>query len=57
MKHERLPKLFPSKTLAEMVIFSRQSSLEDEPPLHVNLSKLREESRIVRGIHDIYGGL
>ena len=57
MEHERLPKLFPSKTLAEMVISSRQSSLEEEAPLHVNLSKLREESRIVSGIHDIYGVL
>jgi transposase len=57
MEHERLPKLFPSKTLAEMVISSRQASLAEDKPLPVNLSKLREESRIVSGIHDIYGSL
>ena len=33
MEHARLPKLFPSKTLAEMVISSRNSSLKDAPPL------------------------
>jgi hypothetical protein len=57
MEQERVPKLFPSQTLAEMVISSRQRSLGDERPLPVNLSKLREAHRIVTGIHDIYGEL
>ena len=56
MEHEREPKLFPTKTLAEMVISSRKNGGEDRP-LPVNLSKLREEHRIVTGIHDIYGAL
>ena len=36
---------------------SRNRSLTDERPLPVNLRTLREESRIVTGIHDIYGSL
>jgi hypothetical protein len=33
MEHERLPKLFPSQTLAEMVISDRQRSIGDDTPL------------------------
>jgi hypothetical protein len=57
MEVERMPKLFPAKTLAEMVIESRNKSFGDETPLPVNMQKMREESRIVTGIHDIYGTL
>jgi len=38
-----------------MVIASRNRSLSDDSPLPVNLRTLREEARIVTGIHDIYG--
>jgi transposase len=51
------PGLFPGRTLAEMVISGRNRSTGDESPLPVNMRKLREESRIVTGIHDIYGRL
>jgi len=54
---KRQPKLFSSQTLAEMVIFSRNHSISDESPLAVNLRTIREESRIVTGIHEIYGSL
>jgi len=57
MEHERQPKLFPIKSLAEMFISSRKRSLEEDRPLPVNMSKMREESRIVTGIHEIYGSL
>jgi len=57
MEVEREAKLFPVQTLAEMVIVSRNRSLGDESPLPVNMHKIREESRIVTGIHDIYGSL
>ena len=57
MEAERLPKLFPSQTLAEMVICSRNRSIDDDSPLPVNLRTIREESRIVTGIHEIYGSL
>jgi len=57
MEAERNPKLFPPQTLADMVISSRKRSLDDDSPLPVNLSKLREEARIVTGIHEIYGAL
>ena len=57
MEVEREPKLFPFQTLAEMVIVSRNLSIGDESPLPVNMRKMREESRIVTGIHEIYGSL
>ena len=57
MEVERLPKLFSVQTLSDMVISSRNRSLTDDSPLAVNLRILREESRIVTGIHDIYGSL
>jgi len=57
MEVEREPNLFPAPTLAEMVICSRKRSLTDDSPIPVNLVKLREESRIVTGIHEIYGSL
>ena len=57
METNREPNLFPSQTLAEIVIASRKRSLSDDSPIPVNLRKIREESRIVTGIHDIYGDL
>jgi transposase len=57
MEVERAPVLFPVQTLSDMVIASRNRSLTDDSPLPVNLRTLREESRIVTGIHDIYGSL
>ena len=57
MEVERAPGLFPAQTLAEMVIASRNRSVGDESPLPVNMRKIREESRIVTGIHEIYGSL
>jgi isochorismate hydrolase len=61
MEVARLPKLFPAQTLAEtvtersrsMVISSRKRSVGDESPLPVNLRAMREESRIVTGIHEV----
>jgi hypothetical protein len=57
MEVERLPKLFLVQTLTELVISSRNLSIGDDSPLAVNLRTMREESRIVTGIHDIYGSL
>jgi transposase len=57
MEVNREPNLFPAPTLAEMVISSRKRSLGDDSPLPVNMRKLREEARIVSGVHDIYGSL
>ena len=55
MEIERAPSLFAAQTLSEMIIASRNRSLSDDSPLPVNLRTLREEARIVTGIHDIYG--
>ena len=57
MEAARLPQLFSANTLSEMVIFSLHRSIGDESPLAVNLRTIREEARIVTGIHDIYGSL
>jgi hypothetical protein len=57
MEAVRTSSLFSAQTLSEMVISSRNRSLTDDSPLPVNLRLLREESRIVTGIHDIYGSL
>jgi len=53
----QVSKLFTAQTLTEMVISSRKRSIGDDSPLAVNLRTIREESRIVTGIHDIYGSL
>ena len=55
MEIERAPSLFAAQTLSEMVIASGNRSLSDDSPLPVHLRTLREEARIVTGIHDIYG--
>jgi len=51
--------LFPLKELAQMVTESRRraESDPDPDPLNVKLKQLREEGRIITGIHDIYGTL
>lgn len=57
MEVNRESNLFQAPTLAEMVISSRNHSLYDESELPANMRKLREESRIVSGVQDIYGRL
>jgi transposase len=51
------PALFPVKELANMVTQSRRRAETDLDPLNVKLKQLREEHRIITGIHDIYGTL
>jgi len=55
MEMERESKSFPSRSIANTVITSRNHI--NDIPLHVNLSKMMEEYRIVTGIHEIYGCL
>ncbi len=50
---ETNPNLFAPETIAEMAIEARKT--KEEEPLNVNLKNLREESRVVVGIHEIYG--
>jgi len=57
METEQATQLFPVSSLADTIVYSRNRSLSDDTPLPVNLRKLREESRVVTGIHDIYGCL
>lgn len=57
MQSVKEPTLFPTDELAKMVIESRRKSDEDTKPINVNLKKLREEHRIITGIHEVYGEL
>ena len=51
------PSLFKNEELAEMAIAARQAKQESEEALNVNLKELREEQRIITGVHEIYGKL
>lgn len=55
MQVAKEPAIFPIMELAKMVRESHAK--QDENPISVNLKQLREEHRIVTGIHDIYGKL
>lgn len=55
MSSVKEPALFPVDELAQMVIERRHRSEADSTPLNVNLKKLREEHRIITGVHEIYG--
>ena len=57
LQQEKKPSLFETSELAEMVLESRRKSQPDHRPLPVNLKNLREDHRIITGIHDVYGTL
>ena len=53
MAHQKQAALFDNSVLAEMAIAAREK--EDGQPLEVDLKKLREQSRVTTGIHEVYG--
>jgi len=55
LEAEANPTLFSPETIAEMAINARKSKEVDDKPLNVNLKNLREEARVVTGIHEVYG--
>jgi len=58
LEAESSPTLFHPDELARMAIAGRkQSELSSDQPLTVDLKQLREESRVIVGIHEIYGKL
>jgi transposase len=50
---ESQPGFFAPEQMAEMAIEARNN--QQEKPLPVDLSKLREQQRIITGIHEVYG--
>jgi len=54
LEAETSPYLFEPETIAEMVIEARKSA-DEEKQIKVNLKNLREESRVIIGIHEVYG--
>jgi len=58
LEAESAPTLFRPDELARMAIEGRKKAdLSSDQPLTVDLKQLREESRVVVGIHEIYGKL
>lgn len=58
LEAEAAPALFRPDELARMVIEGRKKAeMHPYEPLRVNLKQLREENRVVVGIHEIYGKL
>ncbi len=58
LETEASPTLFRPDDLARMVIEGRKRAEEqNDEPLRVDLRQLREENRIVVGVHEIYGDL
>jgi len=56
LEEESSPALFKPDELARMTIeHRRKAELHPDAPLQIDLKKLREENRIIVGIHEIYG--
>ena len=53
IEQERQPGLFAPGTLAKMAIKARGK--QQQGPIRVDLKKIREESRLITGIHEVYG--
>ena len=54
MKEQAAPTLFGPELMAQIATASREQKPET-PALPVDLKQLREEHRVILGIHDIYG--
>lgn len=59
IEEERQPKLFSAETAARLTIESKQENEDDEnsTKYNVNIKNLKEEQRLIYGIHEIYGKL
>ena len=54
LESEASPTLFAPEELAQMSIEAKKKKQASEEELHVNIKQLREEQRIITGIHEIY---
>jgi transposase len=57
LETEVQPSIFKTEELAKMAISARIAKQEAQESINVNLKELREEQRIITGIHEIYGKL
>jgi transposase len=55
LEAEHQPQLFPPEQVARQIIEAKAQSDDRQEPLHVDLRQLREQQRVVIGIHEIYG--
>ena len=53
MESQKQASMFDNTKLVEMAVTAREK--KDSSPLEVDLKKLREDARIVTGIHEVYG--
>lgn len=53
LENEANPTLFSPEIIADMAIKARMK--KDEEELNVNLKNLREQARLITGIHEVYG--
>jgi len=54
LESDSSPTLFTPETVAEMAIQARRVKEKQKEELRVNLKNLREESRVVLGIHEVF---
>jgi transposase len=57
IQEEHTPTLFGPEKMAKLALQASKTKQEDEDPINVSLRSLREEQRIIVGIHEIYGKL
>lgn len=58
LEAESQPALFPAEDLAQLAVEARHHrEAQDNQPLNVNLKKLREEQRVVTGVHELFGNI
>ena len=54
LEAEHQPSLLPAEQVAQQIIAAKAAQSSDDP-LPVNLKQLREQQRVVLGIHEVYG--
>jgi len=55
IEEEHTPTLFGPEKMAKLALDARKNKQKAKDPINVNLSELREEQRVIVGIHEIYG--
>ena len=55
LEEEHTPTLFGPEKMTKIALQTRESEQKTEDLIKVNLRELREEQRIIVGIHDVYG--
>ena len=57
LETDHQPQLFPPDEVAQQILKAKAQPPKQESPLTVDLTHLREQQRVVLGIHEVYGEL